>query len=205
MDDKTVRVEDEIVQKAKSLVFVDHGDGGPTIILSRDGRSKWFGVCNEAGKAVYGEEDTHYDLACDEEGVFSFEGEDAFVLQEEGPTAFVGDTDGFRLIRWVGADSPAAVLAVAEACSYVPCVEDGAAVYFTSPGGQFTLMHATDDGRTLATSALWTYHEFEIPAGRYAVHRLDVEGSSEWSGMVEFPDGSEEAMVRAFRFVREPS
>ena len=197
-----LRVSGDVEERAGSLEFVGHGDGGPTILLSNESRPKWFGVCNEAGEPVYGKQPTHYDLACDSSEVLAFEGRDAFCLQEEGSTAFVPTADGFLLIRWVAADTPAAVLAVAEACSYAPMLRDDAPLFFTSGGGSYTLMHATEDGRKL-DDAMWEYAEFEIPAGRYAVQEIDADGEPEWSGDVIFPDGQEGAMVQAYRFMRQ--
>ena len=202
MSHKEIQVSDDVIQRAQKLKFISHGDGGPTLLLSNANRQKWFGVCNEAGEPVYGEEATHYDLACDSADVMPFEGEDAFCLQEEGATAFVATPDGFLLCRWVGADSSAAVLAAAEACAYVPQVRDGAPMRFTSVGGGYTLMHATEDGRKL-DQAQWEHDELAIPAGSYTVLRLDSDGRAEWRGTLVFPDGRrEEAMVQASRFVR---
>jgi len=202
MGKNEIRATDDIEERAKSLKFVDHGDGGPTIVISNQVRNKWFGVCNEAGAAVFGEEHTHYDDACDLAEVTEFEGQDAFVLEEEGSTAFVEKPDGFMLIRWVGADSNAGVLAVAEACSYAPVLRDDAPMLFTSVGGMYTLMHATDDGRALS-DATYTFDEFEIPAGRYLVQQIDADGRCEWNGTVIYADGNEDVMVQAYRFVRQ--
>jgi hypothetical protein len=196
-----IRVAADVEDRAKSLKFIGHGDGGPTIMISNAARSRWFGVYNDAGKPVYGEEHTHYDVACDSDEVLQFEGQDAFVLQEEGATAFVKTEDGFLLIRWVGADSEAAILGVSEACSYAPRLRDDAPLHFISAGGMYTLMHATEDGRRL-DKAMWEYDEFEIPAGRYGVQQLDVDGGHEWNGTVVFDSRSEDAMVGAYRFVR---
>lgn len=161
------------------------------MILSHTILEKWQGVDS-------GEEPTHYDLACDSEETFTFEDTDAFSLQEEGSTAVVPYEDGILFPRWVGADSGAAVLAVALQASYEPILRDEEPLHFESKGGLYTLQHAADAGKE--TKYTFT---FELPAGRYVVEQLDVDGRCEWRGQALLPDGNRErTMVQAYRFRR---
>jgi hypothetical protein len=195
---KELAASAEVIELAKTLVFVDHGDGGPTIILPNAVRGRWGGI-----QKIAGEEETHYDFACGNEETFEFDGHDAFCLQEVGSTAVLAVPEGLLLPRWVGADSKAGVLAVALQVPYKPVLDDDDdPVFFESKGGRFTLMHATE-WTGAPEQFQQTSLEFEIPAGKYAVEQMDVDGRAEWKGKVNFPDGqSERSMVQAYRFRR---
>ena len=184
----------EVSELAKSVKFVGHGDGGPTVILPNAVLDRWQGVMG--GDA--GAEGTHYDLACRSEETFQFAGLDAFCLQEVGATAGLPIKEGILLPRWVGADSKAGVLAAALQVKYQPVLRNGQPLLFESQGGRFTLKHAVDSGARETWD--WESTEFEIPAGKYAVEQMDVDGGIEWTGLVVFPDGTtEDSMVQAYR------
>gem|GEM_PF-2049922 len=185
-------VTEQVLAQAKMLKFVGHGDGGPTVILPNAVRASWTGIEER-------DDGSHYELACDSEETFEFEGLDAFCLQEVGSTAVLTVPEGLLLPRWVGADSEAAVLAVALQVSYEPFLRDDAPLLFESKGGRFTLMHAVERGDSPGTNS--EFFEFDLPAGKYAVEQMAIGDGVEWTGEVTFPDGStEDSMVQAYRF-----
>lgn len=182
------------IELAKSVKFIGHGDGGPTIILPNAVRDRWKGVAG----GDEGGEGTHYDLACRSEETLEFEGLHAFCLQEVGATGVLPVKEGVLLPRWVGADSKAGVLAAALQVEYQPVLKNGQPLLFESQGGRFTLMHSVDGGAPETWD--WESTEFEIPAGKYAVEQMDVDGGIEWRGLVMFPDGkTEDSMIQAYR------
>lgn len=186
----------EVVNRAKSLKFHGHGDGGPVIILSGSVIEQWRGIEEPDDD----DEGSHYDLACDSEETFTFADIDGFCLQEVGATAIVPLADGVLLPRWIGADSAAAVLGVALASDYRQLVRKEEPVWFQSQGGKYAMMHATDNGEPIAEGDTYT---FTLPAGRYAVEVMNVDDSVEWNGTVRHLDGTEEgAMVQAYRLRR---
>ncbi len=195
----TVTATPEVITRAATLTFVSHGDGGPTVIVPNVVLAKYWGVFDEQGGDP-GLENTHYNVVCDHELVMPFEGYELLALQEEGSTAWIPEGDGGLLLRWVGADSGAALLAAVQGQAFQGAGPDGTEMVWTVPGGGLTFMHAVEDGRRPVAQRMWESTAIDLPAGRYAVEQL---ACGEWRGEVAFPDGHvEEAMMMCYRLRR---
>lgn len=191
----TVTATPELIARAATLSFIGHGDGGPTVIVPNAVLAKYWGVFDEHGGDP-GLENTHYNSVCDAELVMPFEGHELLVLQEEGSTAWVPEGDGGLLLRWVGADSAAALLAAVEGQAFAPACPGP----WTVPDGGLTFMHAVEDGRRPAAQRMWDSSEIALAPGRYAVEQL---ACGEWQGSVAFPDGHvEDVMMMCYRLRR---
>lgn len=194
----TVTASPDVIARASQLTFVSHGDGGPTLILPNVVLAKYWGTLDASGNFP---EDfmssTHYGQACNAGLIMPFEGQQVLVLQEEGSTAWVPEADGGLLLRWVGADSAAALLAAVQDQEFEPVAE------WTVPAGGLTFMHAVEDGRAPADKRQWESVAIDLPAGEYAIEAL---ADGEWSGGVAFPDGHvEDTMVQCYRVARRAS
>lgn len=195
----TVTATPEVITRGAALSFIGHGDGGPTVIVPNAVLAKYWGVFDEHGGDP-GLENTHYNTVCDAELLMPFEGHELLVLQEEGSTAWVPDGDGGLLLRWVGADSGAALLAAVQGQSFTPAGRNGTDAVWTIPDGGLTFMHAVEDGRRPIAQRMWDSTAIELPPGRYAVEQL---ACGEWRGTVAFPDGHvEEVMMMCYRLRR---
>lgn len=182
----------DVAAAAKKLRFVE-SEGGPLVFLPARAAKAWWGVCDEAGDAVYGKKPTHYDRACDAKGatpVLDVGGARALVLRGPDSTALHPTADGALLVRWIGADHAAAVLAPALG----PGVFAKTTQTLVSAGEPWLLFDSALDGRALPKRAVAT---ITLPEGTYAVEAMD-----EWSGAVSLAGKASEVMTTAIRLVR---
>ena len=186
-----------IAKAAEALTFV--GQGGPLVVLDAADADRWWGTLDEAGKTAPRGTSDFETIACQVEG----EVELAALSQRGGAPAalalMLGTPDmaafhpmphGLLLLRWVGADTAAGLLAAALALD--PDAFDPVGELVVS--GELWMFEATEDARD-PRGFLYPWTRISLPAGRYA-----VSASQEWEGFVQGPAGDEEVMVSALRF-----
>lgn len=164
----------EHVARGSALVFIGHGDGGPNVIIPNVVLDRYTGA------EGFDDGDSDYEDVCDAGLVMPFEDHELLVLQEEGSTTWIPEGDGGLLLRWVGADSGAALLAAVQGAAFTPVG------IWNVPDGGLTLMHATEDGRVPPEERYLAWMPIALRAGRYMIEEL-VGGA--WNGSVAFPDG----------------
>lgn len=177
---------------AKKLKFVE-SEGGPLVFMPERVAAKWWGICNEQGDEVYDDEPTHYERACKvrgEVGVLEVGDGDALVLGTPQSTAAHLLEHGLLLLRWVGADHAAAVLAPALG----PGVYKATKLVITSRGEPWLLFDSAEDGRKLAKKNI---ARVTVPKGRYRIELM-----KEWNGEVSLNGATSEVMTAAVRLAR---
>jgi hypothetical protein len=185
----------ELAKAAKRLVFVST-TGGPLLLVPERVVKAWKGVCNEAGDAVFGDEPTDYDRACEAGGAVGavdVGGAGALVLGSPDSTALHPIDGGLLLPRWVGADHGAALLAAALG----PGKFKPTKLRVTSRGEPWVLMDSSLDGRKLRKARAQEWQRVTLPKGSYT-----VEVMKEWNGEVVLAGKSSEVMAGAVRLTR---
>lgn len=173
----TIRCSPELEAAAEALPFAESA-GGPVIVIGCSAAKGWWGVFDADGNAVdegadIGGRLRDYDRACESDlGVIECGGRSVIVMPEPEPTAFYPTDDGGLLVRWVGADSAAGLVAAALSIADDEWQDVGAV--FVSDGEGCMIMDAAADGRADDNDVA----VFQLPAGSYAVKasaELDVE------------------------------
>lgn len=187
-----LEVDKAVAKAAKALKFVGT-EGGPFVFLPARVAKQWWGVCNQAGDPVYGKQPTHYDRACDARGrvpILKVGDASALVLRSPDATALHPLASGVLLVRWIGADHAAAVLAPALG----PATFRSTKQKVESRGEPWLLFDAAQDGRDLPAKRV---AKVTVPKGTYAIEQMD-----EWNGTVALSGKTSEAMTSAVRLVR---
>ncbi len=182
---------DDVVRAAAALEFVGTA-GGPVLVLPLAHMAAWFGVNDADGQYAFEVKPTDYDRACDVHdsiGAVPVGPSQAWVLPSPDPVAFHPLEDGGLLLRWVGADNSASVLAGALLAPGELWADTGEVL--TSEGG-FVIMDAANDGRGSKA-----HTPFALPSGRYAVWAM-----REYDGEVRVGDRLHGTMVTAIRLRR---
>jgi hypothetical protein len=185
-------VAKDVAKAAKALKFVET-EGGPFVFMPARVAKQWWGVCNEAGDPVYGEEPTHYDRACDAKGsvpLLKVGDAKALVLRSPDPAALHALENGVLIVRWIGADHAAAVLAPAVGPGKFKATRQKV----ESRGEPWLLFDATRDGRDVPAKLV---AKVGVPKGTYAIEEMD-----EWSGTISLAGKTSDAMTSAIRLVR---
>lgn len=184
-----------VARAAAKLSFVET-TGGPLLFLPARLARHWWGVCNESGDAVFGDEPTDYDRACDTRGSVAcvkVKGETALVLGSSEPGAIHLMKTGALLLRWSGADHAAALLAPALG----PGTFARTKLTLRSRGEPWVLMDSSLDGRTLATAGKREWTRARLPAGRYRVELMEA-----WHGEVLLDGERSDVTAAAVRLSR---
>lgn len=192
-----LEISKDVARAAKKLAFVET-TGGPFLFLPERAAEDWWGVCDEAGEAVFGKEKCDYDRACavkGEVGTLKVKDATALVLGTPDITAAHLLDDGLLLLRWVGADHAAALLAAALG----PGKYRPTKITLESRGEPWILMDSSLDGRTLRTAGKKERSRVQLPKGRYRVEQLQ-----EWNGEVLLDGKKSEVMASAVRLRLTP-
>lgn len=182
---------DAMIRAAKALEFVGT-DGGPVLVLPLAHIAEWFGVNDGDGEYAFETKPTDYHRACavnDPIGSIPVGAAEAWVMPSPDAVAFHPLEDGGLLLRWVGADNGASVLAGALLAPAELWAATGEVL--TSEGG-FAIVDAAKDGREDKA-----HTTFALPAGRYALWSM-----REYHGDVRIGDQLHGTMVTAIRLRR---
>ena len=166
---------------AKKLKFVE-SEGGPLIFMPERVLKEWRGI-----------ETKDYDRACGVRGAvgpLSVGSATAIVLTTPDSTAACQHDKDLLLLRWVGADHAAALLAAATG----PGKYKKTKTTIESKGETWVLFDSGDDGQKLKKSS---GSRIELPKGRYRVDEMD-----EWNGDVVLAGEKSEVMATAVRLTR---
>jgi hypothetical protein len=186
-------IDKPVAAAAKKLRFIT-SEGGPLLFLPERAAKQWWGVCNEEGESVFDKEPTHYDRACavrGDAGTLKVDGATAVVLGTPDQTALHPLEDGVLLVRWVGADHAAGLLAAAVG----PGVYKPLKPTLTSNGEPWLLFDSAQDGRSLGKK---DFARITIPKGTYRVELM-----TEWDGDVSLGGKTSGVMATAVRLRRE--
>lgn len=171
-----------------SLCWVE-STGGPLVVVPLSAQADWAGSSQSWGRTGVRED---YDRACDVEGLAGVlavgtGGARALVLGDEpASSCFVPDLRAF--VRWLGADSEAELLAMAEAVIADPAtVWEDCGVWETD--GAAVLMDAVIAGNELDVGypgggALPEQAPVPVEAGRWRVSAAYVDGDDASVGVV---------------------
>lgn len=185
------------IAAAAMLSFAESG-GGPILACPSVAVSHWRGCFDDDG-AIDESGESDYDRACNAgwAELLPVGSHHALVLPTPDiSAAWSPDGDTWYIVRWVGADTAAALLATAEAVPPNEWTDTGAR--FEIPNGGLLMFDSAASGKLPDSLADEPTSAVQIPAGTWA-----IDSCEEQSGIAVHPDGTkEELMAEVIRLRR---